>query len=57
MDAKSDKPMLGGVCTTLAKKFDMEAWMLRVIFVVTTLMAGVGPLIYIALWIFMPKEN
>lgn len=55
MSASADKPMIGGVCYTLAKKCNMEAWIMRVIFVCSTLFFGVGPLIYIILWIFMPK--
>jgi phage shock protein PspC (stress-responsive transcriptional regulator) len=55
MSASANKPMIGGVCYTLAKKVNMETWIMRVIFVCTTLFAGFGPLIYIILWIFMPK--
>ena len=47
--------MIGGVCYTLAKKCNMEAWIMRVIFVCAVLFAGFGSLIYIILWIFMPK--
>ncbi|MFC5051572.1 PspC domain-containing protein [Rubritalea spongiae] len=55
MSTKVEKPMIGGVCYTLAKKANMAAWIMRVIFVCSTLLFGVGPLIYIVLWIFMPK--
>ena len=55
MSASANKPVIGGVCYTLAKKFGIEAWIMRVIFVCSTLFVGVGPVIYIILWIFMPK--
>ncbi|MFC4995556.1 PspC domain-containing protein [Rubritalea tangerina] len=55
MSASANKPMIGGVCYTLAKKANMETWIMRVLFVCTTLFAGFGPLVYIILWIFMPK--
>jgi len=55
MSASADKPMIGGVCYTLANKFNMETWIMRVIFVCLTVFAGVSLLPYIILWIFMPK--
>jgi len=33
MSASANKPVIGGVCYTLAKKMNMEAWIMRVIFV------------------------
>ncbi|WP_343125953.1 PspC domain-containing protein [Rubritalea profundi] len=47
--------MIGGVCYTLAKKFNIETWIMRVIFVCSVVFAGIGLIPYIILWVFMPK--
>ena len=46
----------GGVCGGLAVSTGMEAWIWRLLFVFA-LCTGVGFLIYLALWIFVPIES
>jgi phage shock protein C len=48
--------MLGGVCGGLAQYFNMDATLIRVLFVVLTVLGGAGPLIYVAMWIIVPNE-
>ena len=48
---------IGGVCGGLAVMTNSESWIWRLLFAVCTLFAGVGPLIYILLWIFVPPEQ
>ena len=57
MSASANEPMIGGVCYTLAKKFNMETWIMRVIFVCSVVFAGIGLIPYIILWVFMPKAS
>lgn len=47
---------LGGVCGGLAQYFNLDATIIRVLFVVLTVLGGAGPLIYLALWIIVPNE-
>ncbi|MFH1050622.1 MAG: PspC domain-containing protein [bacterium] len=47
--------MLAGVCGGLAEYFDIDPVIIRVLFVVVTLGAGVGILGYIILWIVVPE--
>lgn len=47
---------LGGVCGGLAQYLNLDATLIRVLFVVLTLLGGAGPLIYLALWIIVPNE-
>jgi len=47
--------MLAGVCGGLAEYFDVDPVIIRVLFVVVTLGAGVGILGYIILWIVVPE--
>ncbi|MBR8535091.1 PspC domain-containing protein [Carboxylicivirga sediminis] len=53
-----DDRILGGVCAGLGAYFDVDPLVFRIIAVVTTLMSvGVVPIIYIILWIAMPKAK
>jgi phage shock protein C len=47
---------LGGVCGGLAKVTGLESWMWRLIFALFTVCVGVGVLIYLLMWIFVPEE-
>lgn len=48
--------MLGGVCGGLAEYFNTDATLIRVLFVVLTVLGGAGPLIYLAMWIIVPNQ-
>ncbi|CAN7144259.1 hypothetical protein ASF98_16185 [Arthrobacter sp. Leaf337] len=47
--------MIAGVCAGLAARFGVSTALVRIGFVLFGLF-GVGELVYIALWIIMPKE-
>ena len=47
----------GGVCGGLAASTDMPSWAWRVLFVMLALLHGLGILLYILLWIFMPLAS
>lgn len=47
--------MIAGVCGGLAEYFAIDVTLIRVIFVVLALMAGPGLLLYLALWVILPK--
>jgi len=46
----------GGVCGGIARSTGMEAWLWRLLFAVLFICAGVGLLLYVLLWIFVPSE-
>jgi phage shock protein C len=48
--------MLGGVCGGLAQYFNTDATLIRVLFVVLTALGGAGPVVYLVMWIIVPKE-
>lgn len=48
--------MIAGVCAALAARFGVPKFLVRVGFVIFGLV-GVGELVYIALWIMVPKEG
>ncbi len=48
---------LGGVCAGLAEYFDMDPTVLRLLFAVAFFLGGTGFMLYIILWIVLPKKN
>ena len=54
--SRTDK-MVGGVCGGLAEYFGIDPTVVRVLWVVITLLGGAGLLLYVILWIIMPLES
>jgi phage shock protein C len=48
--------MIGGVAGGVARYFNIDATIVRLIFVLSVIAGGVTPLIYLVLWIVMPEE-
>ena len=47
---------LGGVCGGLARLTGAEAWIWRLLFTVLFICGGVGIVLYLLLWIFVPSD-
>ena len=47
---------LAGVCGGLAQYFNLDATLIRVLFVVLAVLGGSGLVIYLAMWIIVPNE-
>jgi phage shock protein C len=52
----TDDVMLAGVCGGLAKYFNLDPTLVRVIFVVLALAGAGGVILYIVLWALVPPE-
>jgi phage shock protein PspC (stress-responsive transcriptional regulator) len=48
---------LGGVCGGLAPATGLPAWLWRLVFLALVACAGTGVLLYVLLWILVPKEE
>lgn len=48
---------IGGVCAGLADYFGVDVSIIRVLFVITFVVKGFGGLLYVILWIVLPKRN
>lgn len=48
---------IGGVCGGLAKMIGVESWILRLCLALMLFFWGIGGLLYILLWIFVPEEE
>ncbi len=47
---------IAGVCMGLAKQFNVSVTIIRLAFILGILCGGWGVLLYLALWVTMPKE-
>jgi phage shock protein C len=47
---------LAGVCGGLAQYFNLDATLIRVLFVVLALLGGPGLVIYLLMWILVPEK-
>lgn len=52
----SQGAMIAGVCAGIANRYGWSANKVRLIFVLSCLLPGPQVVLYIALWILMPKE-
>ena len=48
---------IGGVSGGLAALTDIPSWSWRILFLLTALLQGIGVLVYILLWIFVPVQS
>lgn len=54
--SKHDKKIIG-ICGGLGEHTSIPAWLWRVIFLTLSFIYGIGLLLYILFWIFMPSDN
>ena len=54
---RSNNKMIGGVCSGLAEYLDIDPTIVRIVWVLMVLFAGFGILLYIILWLIMPKQQ
>jgi phage shock protein C len=48
---------IGGVCGGLAEITGIPSWSWRILFVLTALLHGIGVIMYVLLWIFVPLQT
>ncbi|HEV8166574.1 MAG TPA: PspC domain-containing protein [Actinomycetota bacterium] len=53
--SKTDRKV-AGVCGGLAQYFNIDPTLIRVLFVVLAILGGSGLVLYVALWIIVPRE-
>jgi phage shock protein PspC (stress-responsive transcriptional regulator) len=49
--------VIAGVCAGIARRFGWSPWLVRLVFLVSCVLPGPQVLLYIALWILMPREG
>lgn len=53
----TDHRIIGGVCAGMGAYWDVEVWIIRIIFVVLAMMGGLGLLVYLILYIVIPEAK
>jgi phage shock protein C len=53
--SKTDR-VLAGVCGGLAQYFNLDATLIRVLFVLLAVLGGAGLVVYVAMWIIVPNQ-
>ncbi|MCA1188114.1 MULTISPECIES: PspC domain-containing protein [unclassified Saccharopolyspora] len=48
--------LIAGVCAGIAQRFGWNVGLVRLLFVVSCILPGPQFLIYVALWVVMPKQ-
>jgi phage shock protein PspC (stress-responsive transcriptional regulator) len=48
--------VIAGVCAGIARRYGWSPWLVRVAFLLSCLLPGPQVVLYIALWILMPKD-
>jgi len=52
-----DRRIIGGVCAGIGAYWRIDPWIVRIIFLVLTMMGGLGILIYLILYIVIPEAK
>ncbi|HOO98701.1 MAG TPA: PspC domain-containing protein [Bacteroidales bacterium] len=52
-----DRRIIGGVCAGMGAYWNMEPWIVRIIFFILAMMGGIGILIYLILYIVIPEAK
>jgi phage shock protein PspC (stress-responsive transcriptional regulator) len=52
-----DRRIIGGVCAGMGAYWSIDQWIVRVIFLIITMMGGLGILIYLILYIVLPEAK
>ena len=53
--SRSNNKMIGGVCAGIAEYLGLDPTIVRIVWVLLLFFAGFGILLYLILWIIMPK--
>lgn len=53
----NDEKMIAGVCGGLAEAMDIDPTIVRVVFLLLALLGGHGILLYLILWLVMPRQD
>jgi len=52
-----DHRIIGGVCAGMGAYWNVESWIVRIIFLILAMMGGLGILIYLVLYIVLPEAR
>ncbi|PYP89267.1 MAG: hypothetical protein DMG65_13955 [Candidatus Angelobacter sp. Gp1-AA117] len=56
MRARGPQRKIGGVCAAFANYFDLDVTLIRIVWLVCLICAGIGAVAYVVCWIVIPEE-
>ncbi|MFD1293857.1 PspC domain-containing protein [Lutibacter holmesii] len=54
---RSENRIIGGVCSAISRKYNLPNWILRTIFIITSIIMTFPILIYLILWLIIPNRK
>jgi len=48
--------LIAGVCAGLGRRFNLNPWLVRLLFILSTALPGPQIILYIAFWALIPSE-
>lgn len=54
---RSNNGMIAGVCAGFAEYLDVDPTIVRVVYILLVFFAGIGVLLYLILWLIIPKKG
>src|SRR5919198_2400629 len=54
---RTDRQVIGGVAAGMADYFNVDPVLVRIAFVVLIFVGGIGPLLYVLAWLFVPAAD
>ena len=57
MERNKENGLIGGVCAGIADELNISPVLVRLGFLGAFAFFGMGPLIYLVLWVIMPKKS
>jgi phage shock protein C len=57
LQLSDEDKVIAGVCGGLAAFTGIDPWIIRIGFIVLTLLGGHGVLVYLALWLLLPRRS
>lgn len=57
LERSADDKWIAGVAGGLAKSFGVDATIIRIVFALVAIFWGTGLLLYVALWVIMPRAS
>ncbi len=53
----TDNKIIAGVCGGIAEYFESDAWLIRIIFLISAFFGAAGIILYVILWVILPEKN
>lgn len=53
--SRGPERVVGGICGGIARKYDWNPWLVRLLTLIAFLLPVIGPGLYVVLWLLLPR--